>query len=85
MKTIISKDLSQKHNLLKFKLIVKNGIMAFILNDELLGHYEDEQFRMYRTFPPRLCVDASPNNEQDVNKAGIDNFRVWNISDLEIP
>ncbi len=79
-KIIISKDLYSKKNLLKFKLILKNGFMAFYLNDELLGHYENEQYRLYRSFPPTFSVGTL-----DANTAGIDNFRVWNISDLEIP
>ncbi len=30
--------------------------MAFYLNDELLGHYENEQYRLYRSFPSNsLC------------------------------
>ncbi|MBE0686343.1 MAG: hypothetical protein IH585_10110 [Anaerolineaceae bacterium] len=84
-KRIITKTLDRIQNLLKFKVIVKNGSMAFYLNDELLGHYENEQYRLYRNFPPTFFVGTSPDSQQDANTAGIDNFKVWNITGLEIP
>ena len=58
----------------------------FISDDELLGHYENEQYRLYRNFshPRFLWVPALIVKKMQYT-AGIDNFKVWNITGLEIP
>ena len=75
---IIYTELSGGFSQLEYRVIVKGGQMAFYLNDEFLGHYENDQYRLYRNYPPMINVGTWPETPPATqDTAGVDNFRVW--------
>jgi tetratricopeptide (TPR) repeat protein len=64
---------------LKFQLIIKGGRIAIYINDEPMVYYEDDRYRLYRGDAPQFYLETG-----DATIA-FSNFKVWNITRIEVP
>lgn len=69
------------------RIIVKKSQMAFYINQEPIGYFENKKFSLYRGVYPTIELSADRNLENNEGDAVIaySNFKVWNITSLEIP
>lgn len=65
-----------------FLLIVKGGRIAAFLDEKPIGYIEDDRYRLYRDSTPYVALFS------DMGSEGIhafSEFKVWNITKLEVP
>jgi hypothetical protein len=62
-----------------FRLIVKGGRIAIYVEDKPLVYYEDDRYRLYRGGAPQFYLGAG------AEAIAFSNFKVWNITKLEVP
>jgi hypothetical protein len=69
------------------RIIVKKSQMAFYVNDEPIGYFEDKKFSLYRGIYPTIELKSDSNFMNNGGEAvmAYSNFKVWNIADFEIP
>ena len=69
------------------RLIVKNSQMAFYINGEPVGYFENKKFSLYRGVYPTIKLVAGGWAEgfEGAMVIAYSNFKVWNITNLEIP
>jgi hypothetical protein len=66
--------------IVNLRLIVKESKIAVIVNQQPVAYIEDEAFRLYRGVNPMVSLTT---NQQGT--IAFSNFRVWNLTQLEIP
>jgi hypothetical protein len=69
------------------RIIVKKSQMAFFVNDEPIGYLEDKKFSLYRGIYPTIELISDSNFVNNGGEAvmAYSNFKVWNLTNLEIP
>ncbi len=67
-------------------VIVKGSRIAFFVNRQTFSYFEDEIYRLYRGTSPLLFLQAHGHGIDDDNtKYAFSEFKVWNITKLEVP
>lgn len=67
-------------------VIVKGSRIAFFVNQQTFGYFEDEIYRLYRGTSPLLFLQVQGYGIDDDNtKYAFSEFKVWNITKLEVP
>jgi hypothetical protein len=61
-----------------FLIIVKGGQIAAYLNGQPFGYFEDDRYRLYRGSVPYVALNSSGVH-------AFSEFKVWNITKLEVP
>jgi hypothetical protein len=59
-------------------VIVKGGQIAAYVNQQPIGYFEDDRYRLYRGSVPYVGLSSE-------NVAAFSEFKVWNITKLEVP
>jgi len=63
----------------RLQLIIKGGRIAIHINDEPMVYFDDDRYRLYRGDAPQFYLGAGPE------AVAFSNFKVWNITKLEVP
>ncbi|MBE0687174.1 MAG: hypothetical protein IH585_14380 [Anaerolineaceae bacterium] len=66
--------------IVNLRLIVKGSKIAVIVNQQPVAYIEDDTFRLYRGEKPMVALTTN-----DSGTIAFSNFRVWNLTQLEIP
>jgi hypothetical protein len=68
------------------RVIVKGSRIAFFVNQQPFGYFEDETYRLYRGASPLLFLQANGYRiDGDNTKYAFSNFKVWDITKLKAP
>jgi len=73
-------ELPLSEEIVNLRLIVKGSKIAVIVNQQPVAYIEDEPFRLYRGVNPMVSLTT---NQQGT--IAFSNFKVWNLTQLEIP
>ena len=76
-------------NIFHLRLIVKGARIAFYVNQEPLLFFKNEDFRLYQGDSEKLVALFSNANDTpsdpDPIGAAFSNFKVWNLTHIEVP